>query len=54
MQITGAGWANPSASTWFGGQIGRWLGWYKEGHAAGFLMSVVGAVILLVILRFVG
>ena len=39
---------------WFGGQLGRWLGWYKEGHAAGFLMSVVGAVMLLVILRFVG
>jgi len=39
---------------WFGGQIGRWLGWYKEGQAAGFVMSVVGAVILLVIMRFVG
>ena len=39
---------------WLGGQLGRWFGWYKEGHAAGFLMSVVGAVILLVILRFVG
>ena len=39
---------------WLGGQVGRWLGWYEEGHAAGFLMSVVGAVILLVILRFVG
>ncbi len=39
---------------WLGGQAGRWLGWYKEGHPAGFLMSVVGAVILLAILRFVG
>jgi uncharacterized membrane protein YeaQ/YmgE (transglycosylase-associated protein family) len=38
---------------WLGGQLGRWFGWYKEGHAAGFLMSVVGAVILLLILRFV-
>ena len=42
------------AGGWLGGQIGRWLGWYKEGHPAGFLMSVVGAVILLVALRFVG
>ncbi len=39
---------------WLGGQIGRWLGWYKEGQAAGFFMSVAGAVVLLVILRFVG
>jgi uncharacterized membrane protein YeaQ/YmgE (transglycosylase-associated protein family) len=39
---------------WLGGQLGRWFGWYQEGHAAGFLMSVVGAIILLVILRFVG
>ncbi len=42
------------AGGWIGGQIGRWLGWYKEGHPAGFLMSVVGAVILLVALRFLG
>lgn len=39
---------------WLGGQIGKWLGWYPDGHAAGFLMSVVGAMILLVVLRFVG
>jgi uncharacterized membrane protein YeaQ/YmgE (transglycosylase-associated protein family) len=39
---------------WFGGQIGRWLGWYKEGHAAGFIMSVVGAVVFLLLLRSVG
>jgi uncharacterized membrane protein YeaQ/YmgE (transglycosylase-associated protein family) len=30
---------------WLGGQIGKWLGWYKEGHPAGFLMSVVGAML---------
>ena len=34
------------AGGWLGGQLGRWLGWYKEGHPAGFLMSVVGAMIL--------
>jgi uncharacterized membrane protein YeaQ/YmgE (transglycosylase-associated protein family) len=39
---------------WLGGQIGRWLGWYKAGDGAGFIMSVVGAVILLVILRLIG
>lgn len=39
---------------WLGGRIGRWLGWYQEGQAAGFLMSIAGAVVLLIILRFVG
>jgi uncharacterized membrane protein YeaQ/YmgE (transglycosylase-associated protein family) len=34
------------AGGWLGGQIGRWLGWYSEGHAAGFLMSLVGALVL--------
>jgi uncharacterized membrane protein YeaQ/YmgE (transglycosylase-associated protein family) len=38
---------------WIGGRIGRWLGWYEEGHAAGFLMSVVGALVLLLLLRLV-
>jgi uncharacterized membrane protein YeaQ/YmgE (transglycosylase-associated protein family) len=41
------------AGGWLGGQIGRWLGWKKEGQSVGFLMSVMGAVVLLVILRFV-
>jgi uncharacterized membrane protein YeaQ/YmgE (transglycosylase-associated protein family) len=26
---------------------GRALGWYQEGQAAGFIMSVVGAIVLL-------
>jgi uncharacterized membrane protein YeaQ/YmgE (transglycosylase-associated protein family) len=38
---------------WFGGWIGRVLGWYKEGHPAGFVMSVVGAMALLLIYRFI-
>ncbi len=29
--------------------IGRAVGWYKEGQAAGFIMSVIGAIILLAI-----
>src|SRR5687767_14801607 len=38
-----------------GGFIGRALGWYGEGEAAGFLMSFVGAVLLLFLYRmFVG
>lgn len=34
-----------------GGFIGRALGWYGEGDAAGFLMSLVGAVVLLALYR---
>ena len=34
-----------------GGFIGRALGWYGEGDAAGFLMSLVGAIVLLAIYR---
>ena len=38
---------------WLGGRIGRWLGWYEEGHPAGFGMSVVGAMALLLVYRFI-
>ena len=31
--------------------LGRALGWYREGASAGFLMSVIGAIILLIIYR---
>jgi uncharacterized membrane protein YeaQ/YmgE (transglycosylase-associated protein family) len=27
--------------------VGRALGWYQEGQSAGFLMSLIGAIILL-------
>ncbi len=37
---------------WLGGFIGRALGWYPPGHGAGFLMSIVGAMLLLLIFRF--
>jgi uncharacterized membrane protein YeaQ/YmgE (transglycosylase-associated protein family) len=33
--------------------IGRGLGWYTEGEPAGFIASVVGAVILLGLYRLV-
>lgn len=35
------------AGAWLGGFIGRATGMYKEGHPAGFLMALVGALIVL-------
>ena len=34
---------------WLGGLIGRMTGMYPPGHPAGFLMALVGAVIVLLI-----
>jgi uncharacterized membrane protein YeaQ/YmgE (transglycosylase-associated protein family) len=34
-----------------GGFLGRALGLYQEGQAAGFVMSVVGALVLLFVYR---
>jgi uncharacterized membrane protein YeaQ/YmgE (transglycosylase-associated protein family) len=31
--------------------LGRAVGWYQEGSSAGFIMSVIGAIILLAIYR---
>jgi uncharacterized membrane protein YeaQ/YmgE (transglycosylase-associated protein family) len=36
-----------------GGWVGRALGLYREGEAAGFLMALVGAVILLALYRMI-
>ena len=33
------------------GFLGRTLGWYQEGEAAGFIASVIGAILLLIIYR---
>jgi uncharacterized membrane protein YeaQ/YmgE (transglycosylase-associated protein family) len=33
------------------GYIGRALHWYAEGEAAGFIASVVGAILLLILYR---
>jgi len=33
--------------------IGRSMGWYTEGEPAGFLASVVGAIILLALYRLI-
>jgi uncharacterized membrane protein YeaQ/YmgE (transglycosylase-associated protein family) len=36
-----------------GGWVGQALGWYRQGEGAGFLMSLLGAVLLLWICRLV-
>jgi uncharacterized membrane protein YeaQ/YmgE (transglycosylase-associated protein family) len=33
--------------------LGRTLGWYAEGQSAGFIMSLLGAILLLWIYRMV-
>ena len=35
------------AGGWLGGWLGQLMGWYKCGAPAGFLMSVAGAMLLL-------
>jgi uncharacterized membrane protein YeaQ/YmgE (transglycosylase-associated protein family) len=34
-----------------GGFLGRGLGWYREGDPVGFIMAVVGSVVLLLLYR---
>jgi uncharacterized membrane protein YeaQ/YmgE (transglycosylase-associated protein family) len=34
-----------------GGFLGRLVGWYGEGDPVGFLMAVVGAIVLLALYR---
>ena len=41
------------AGAFLGGFLGRALGFYGEGEAAGMLMSILGAIILLAIYRMV-
>ncbi len=33
--------------------LGRAMGWYQEGQPAGFIFSVIGAMILLLIYRMI-
>jgi len=37
------------AGALLGGWIGRAVGWYQEGQGAGWIVSIVGAVVLLLI-----
>jgi uncharacterized membrane protein YeaQ/YmgE (transglycosylase-associated protein family) len=39
------------AGALLGGFIGQSLGWYREGEAAGWIVSILGAVILLALYR---
>ncbi len=41
------------AGAFLAGFLGRAMGWYDEGDAAGFIASVIGAVILLIIYRMI-
>lgn len=34
-----------------GGYLGRAVGWYREGDPIGFVMAVIGAIILLMLYR---
>jgi len=39
------------AGAMVGGFLGRGLGWYGEDDPAGFLMALIGAILLLVLYR---
>ncbi len=41
------------AGSFLAGYLGRAMGWYQEGQPAGFIFSVVGAMILLLIYRII-
>ena len=42
------------ANSMLGGVIGRAIGLYGPNQSAGFLMSVLGAILLLALYRFMG
>jgi uncharacterized membrane protein YeaQ/YmgE (transglycosylase-associated protein family) len=33
--------------------LGQLTGWYRQGQSAGFIMSVVGAIVLLAVYRMI-
>lgn len=39
------------AGSFVAGWLGRSLGWYNEGESAGFIFSIVGAMLILFIYR---
>ena len=41
------------AGAMIGGAVGRAAGWYGPNDSAGFLMSIVGAIVLLALYRLV-
>ncbi|BCG00073.1 hypothetical protein PPGU19_046410 [Paraburkholderia sp. PGU19] len=41
------------AGSLIAGYVGRALGWYQPGQAAGWIASIIGAIVLLVIYHMV-
>ena len=41
------------AGAFIAGYLGRALGWYQPGQPAGFIASVIGAMVLLLIYRLI-
>lgn len=41
------------AGAFVAGYLGRAIGWYKAGEPAGFIASIIGAMILLLIYRLI-
>ena len=41
------------AGAFVAGYLGRVLGWYQPGQPAGFIASVIGAMVLLLIYRMI-
>jgi uncharacterized membrane protein YeaQ/YmgE (transglycosylase-associated protein family) len=41
------------AGSFLANLLGQSIGWYKQGQTAGFIASVIGAVLLLVVYGFV-
>lgn len=39
------------AASFVAGYLGRMVGWYREGQSAGFIVSVLGAILLLFLYR---
>jgi uncharacterized membrane protein YeaQ/YmgE (transglycosylase-associated protein family) len=41
------------AGSFIAGYLGKALGWYQEGQPAGFIASVIGAMLLLLLYRLI-
>lgn len=41
------------AGSFVASYLGEKMGWYEQGHAAGFIASVVGAMLLLLLYRLI-
>ena len=41
------------AGSFLASYLGRLVGWYREGQSAGFIMSILGAVLILFVYRLI-